>query len=267
MKIPLYAIAAAGIGAAGFLAYQKVEVHQQKLDETQNLERQTIKVEVRNTEKQKQYDPMVAITTDLKAALSEVRAEVEMKELEGSQLTSQVAQLEKSVETKKAELQALRDSLAEVEAAFAAQSVPITGIPDYLKQLEEEKEALIAESEELAAVVEATVAKLDTSNGLLNDYKKREVERSRNLSQNGISSLITAVNSDWGFVVIQPHPGAVITADSNLIVVRGGQHLGRLKISAIEPNRVIADVDYDSLVAGASVRAGDRVVLAKVNTH
>jgi hypothetical protein len=49
------------------------------------------------------------------------------------------------------------------------------------------------------------------------------------------------------------------------MVVRGTRPLARLNISAVEANRVIADIDYDSLVAGARLRAGDRVILAKAN--
>lgn len=267
MKTPLYAVAAVGLGVAGFLAYQKVEVHEQKLSDTIQLEKQTVRVKSTIAANQKKYDPLVKTNAELTESLSVAKAELEMKQNEGNQLAAQVSQIENSVKTKQEELQQLKDRLTEVEAAFAAQNVPVSGILDYLKQLEEEKEALLSESEELAAVVAATEAKLEASKKQLSDYNQREVERARNLSQNAIASTITAVNSDWGFVVITPHPGAVITADSKLIVVRGGKHLGRLKINAVEPNRVIADIDYDSLVAGSRVRAGDRVILAKTNTH
>jgi len=108
---------------------------------------------------------------------------------------------------------------------------------------------------------------LDTSNADLVGLNKRESDRVKSLRQNGLSSIITAVNSSWGFVIIKPHPNAIIDTDSNLIIVRGTQHIGRLNINAVEANRVIADIDLDSLVSGARVRAGDRVILAKAKSH
>jgi len=91
--------------------------------------------------------------------------------------------------------------------------------------------------------------------------------RRKNLTANGVSSLITSVDNDWGFVIVKPHTDALIKQDSQLIVVRGDKHVGRLSINAIEEGRVLANINYGSLVSGMRIRPGDRVILGKVLTR
>lgn len=267
MTTPLYALAIVGIGVASVLSYQKVEMEQAELDKTNDLKDRITTLDSQNAKDQRRFDVMPAKSAALNSELVELRADLETQELELASLEGKVKQLSAKSKNQEAALAEAEDVIAAFEKAFSDVDIPIAGIGDYVNQLKEDEEGLEAELEETLAVAEVAQTKLDGGQKVLNDFKKREADRVRNLSQNSISSLITAVNSDWGFVVIKPHPGAVITSDSQLIVVRAGQSLGRLRINAVEPNRVIADINYDSLAAGARVRAGDRVILAQTLTR
>ena len=267
MTTPLYALAIVGIGAAAVFSYSKIGEHQEELDKTTELKETAVRLGSAIAKAQRQYDGKPAKTAEVKAELDEIKADLEDQELEKTALDDKVKQLTAKSVAQAAQLEDAEEIINKFKEAFEGQNIPVTGIADYVNQLTDEKEGLEADFEEVLAVTETTQAKLDDGKKVLNDYKKREVERSRNLSQNSISSLITAVNADWGFVVIKPHPGAVITTDSQLVVVRGGKSLGRLKINAVEPNRVVADIDFDSLVAGSRVRAGDRVILAQTQSR
>lgn len=263
MTTPLYALAIVGIGVASVLSYQKVEMEQAELDKTNGLKDRISVLDSQNAKDQRRFDVMPAKSEAVKSELVELRADLETQELELSSLEANVKQLTAKSKTQEAALVEAEGIIAKFEEAFKGENIPVSGIADYVSQLKEDEQGLEAELEETVTVAEVAQTKLDSGENVLADFRKREVERARNLSQNSISSLITAVNADWGFVVIKPHPGAVITSDSQLIVVRGGKSLGRLSINAVEPNRVIADINYDSLAAGARVRAGDRVILAQ----
>jgi len=104
---------------------------------------------------------------------------------------------------------------------------------------------------------------------VIEDFKKAQIKRRKNLNANKISSLITAVDNEWGFVVVKPHEGAVIRPESKLVVIRGNKHIGRLNINAIEneAGRVLANIDYSSLVRGMRIRPGDRVILSEPLTQ
>ncbi len=107
------------------------------------------------------------------------------------------------------------------------------------------------------------------NNAVLADFKEAQLKRRKSLNANKVSSLITAVDNEWGFVVVKPHSDAMIKQESKLLVIRGNKHIGRLTINAIEveAGRVLANIDYSSMAPGMRIRPGDRVILSKANTQ
>lgn len=267
MKTPLYAVACAGICAAGIVSYTKISSHQAELDATDKAKDSIIVVENAFDSTQKEYDVAKADDKAALDALNETKADVELTESKKLTLKRTATDLDNQIASQDEKIEEVEKLIVKVKDAFQGQDVELAEIPAYVEKLNTELKDLKKYGEEPALVLAEMEGKLETSNSQLTELNKREVSRISSLRQNSISSLITAVNSNWGFVVIKPHPEAVITEDTQLIIVRGAQHLGRLNISAVEANRVIADVDYDSLVAGSRVRAGDRVILAKANSH
>lgn len=267
MKTPLYAVAVVGIGAAGILSYMQITPHQEELDATNKAKDSIVVVENAFDTTQKEYD--VAKSDDKAAldALNETKAEIELKDSQKLTLKRTASDLDNKIASQEEKIEEVETLIVKIKDAFQGQEVELAEIPAYVEKLNTELKELKKYGEEPAILLAEMEGQLDASQSQLKDLQKRELGRIASLRQNSISSLITAVNSNWGFVVIKPHPEAVITEDSQLIIVRGAQHLGRLNISAVEANRVIADVDYDSLVAGSRVRAGDRVILAKANRH
>ncbi|MEO1855837.1 MAG: hypothetical protein ABGY95_00530 [Rubritalea sp.] len=267
MKTPLFAVACVGIGAAGVFSYTKIAMHQAELDSTNEKKERIVNVEHSYVKMQKNYDLEKDLKKKAEDALNDTRAEIELKESQKLASKRTLKDLDNKVANQQEQIEEVETLIKKVKEAFQGQNVELEEIPAFVEKLNEERKDLQKQSEELAIAVEEVQKKLDANNADLADLNKRESERINSLRQNSLSSLITAVNSNWGFVIIKPHPNALIDADSNLIIVRGAQHIGRLSINAVEANRVIADIDYDSLVAGARVRAGDRVILAKANSR
>lgn len=265
MKTLFYSLFCVGIAAAGVLSYMQIGKHQAALDATTSLQQESIVVEADVAKTQKEYDAEKALLATAEENLANTRASVELKESNKRTLNRKLAGLERERSKQDEKLSQLEEEIVAIEEAFESVNLSAAEAPAYLEELQEEYDSLNGESEELAVALEERQVQLDKSVATLNELTKKDQERYKNLEQNSISSLITAVDPSWGFVVIKPHPEAVLSPDSQLMIVRGSQYIGRADINALEANRAIADIDYDSLSAGMSVQPGDRVVLLTAN--
>lgn len=90
---------------------------------------------------------------------------------------------------------------------------------------------------------------------------EQDVQRHRTATMRpGIEGQVLAVNPSYGFVVLSlgDRQGAVTNAE--MIVVRNGERIGRVRISTVEPSSSIADIISNSLARGVRIQPGDRVV-------
>ncbi len=267
MKVILYIVALVTLVAAGIFVKGNINLHQEQLDLT----------------KQKETDNL-RISKKIKNIEGDLRDAGELKETRIDEKNGRDSDLEVQVQNKKGlvnesasfnnKLTALRAEQAEVdefrkrlEVIVKEANIPIDKIGEYIEQLEDERKQLNKSHGDLLAEVERFTGDVALNKGKIGDFKTAQTKRRKNLKSNGVSSLITSVDNDWGFVVVKPHADASINVDSKLIVVRGHKHVGRLSINAIEDGRVLANIDYSSIVAGMRICAGDRVILSKARTN
>ena len=267
MKVIVYIVALLTLVAAGFFVQQNIELHQKQLDLTTQIEKDNanIKAEIKGI-----VDDLrdaIALKAKRTTEKNDRDGDLEVKEQNRKGLVNQSA----GFDTK---LSSLRDEQAEIEAVqkriqelVEKANVPIDQIGEFIEGLEEEKKQLNKQHGDLLGEVERYTGDVALNNGKIDDFNSAQTKRRKNLKANGVSSLITSVDNDWGFVVVKPHADAGIDVNSKLIVVRGDKHVGRLNINAIEDGRILANIDYSSLVAGMRIRAGDRVILSKVRTN
>ena len=111
----------------------------------------------------------------------------------------------------------------------------------------------------LVASAEQLLAK---NNDELDRLVKRKVDRDARIGRNSMESVITAVNQDWGFLVIGAGSNSGFTPQTSLVVERDGRFIGRVRPSAIEATQTIAEIDFSSLANGVLLQPGDRVILA-----
>ncbi len=113
-------------------------------------------------------------------------------------------------------------------------------------------------SQEEVATKELEVKKVkDQLSGIVEAIEVRK----KSFDRNSLSAVIVAVNNDWGFVVIEGGQNKGLTTESKLLVVRGNQPIGRLKIVSVDTNKTLANVEPKSVNPGMSVMPGDRVIL------
>jgi hypothetical protein len=139
--------------------------------------------------------------------------------------------------------------------------------PDELEgkttEIREDTKKQYAKLDELKTVTEAATNKLSSIRADFDSLVSREVDRSTRISRNSLEAVVTAVNQDWGFLVIGAGSNSGFTPQSSLIIQRNGHYVGRVTPSAIEPTQTIAEIEFTSMANGVRIQPGDRVLLAK----
>ncbi len=178
------------------------------------------------------------------------------------------------VQTQK-EKEALRTKLRENE----------TEIVQLLKRTEEAERAPAAAgtpsiSPDLQAQLEEMKKKLETverEKGLLSDRIKAAQERSTQSEPEkkkrlpaggspGIRGTVLVVNQAYNFVVLNLGGRQGVEPNTEMLVLRGGTFIGKIRISSVEPATAIGDIITSSLVRGVQVQPGDTVIYAGTNS-
>jgi hypothetical protein len=81
----------------------------------------------------------------------------------------------------------------------------------------------------------------------------------------GVRGTVLAVNQAYNFVVLNLGGRQGVEPNSEMLVLRGGTLIGRIRISSVEPATAIGDIITSSLARGVQVQPGDIVIYA--GTH
>jgi hypothetical protein len=255
----------AALGAAYFSQIQSKKFEDQQAKRQDLVKKQT-QVAATNASTEK----------DLKArreALTASRGELELAEAGVTALKSaetslkrDVAAVDASLEAQKVELADLEKAVEEVNKAIAAagggQNVTADTVGDEVVKLQESLKTKTAKVEELKTLVDGAEKKIVSNRAESKRLSDRAVESSVRISRNAMEAVVTAVNQDWGFLVIGAGSNSGFTPQTSLLVQRDGKFIGRVKPTAIEATQTIADIDLDSLAAGVRIQPGDRVLIA-----
>ena len=264
MKAILYVVA---ILAAGGAAYFTLE-HSRKFGDLQKDRLGTIatnkEVSANADVKEKELKDAKAELVASETKLEEVKSKIESLKSNGSQLERDVAELDNTLKGQEEEFAELTKTLEEVNRILKdlGGDVTLDNLPEKIEQIEDDKKARIAKVEELETLVGAAEKLLASNRAELDRLVKRKIERGARIGRNSMEAVITAVNQDWGFLVIGAGSNSGFTPQTTLIVQRDGRLIGRVRPSAIEPTQTIAEIDFKSLATGVRLQPGDRVILA-----
>jgi len=168
----------------------------------------------------------------------------------------------KSQESDVAELTKGRDEVANIIKGLGP-DVTIDNLGAKIEELGADAKTKQTRVEELGTLVGSAEKALATTRSELDRLVKRENERSTRFSRNNTEAVVTAVNQDWGFLVIGAGSNSGFTPQTTLLVQRNGRLVGRVTPSAVEPTQTIAEIDFASIATGVRIQPGDRVILAK----
>jgi len=181
----------------------------------------------------------------------------------GSALTNDVAKSKDDLKSQDVEFAALNKALEEVIATLGdLAGATLDNLPEKIQEIEADKVAKQQKFEELQTLNEGAEKTLASSRAELDRLGKRKIDRGSRIARNSMGAVVTAVNQDWGFLVIGAGSNSGFTPQTTLIVERDGRKIGRVRPSAIEATQTIAEIDLQSLAPGVRVQPGDRVVLA-----
>ena len=76
----------------------------------------------------------------------------------------------------------------------------------------------------------------------------------------GTRGQVLAVNAGWGFCVVSLGDKRGAAANKILIVTRGGQAIGKVRIINVEASQSVADIIPSSFARGMYVQPGDEVI-------
>lgn len=249
----------------GFLAKGNIEKLQSTLDQTKKT---LVRTEgtLRKTEGdlKKTTEDLTAANTKIEGQTTEINGLKKDKD----ELTTQLA-------TAKSDLEKATAQLADAEKKLqeALKNVPGGSIEQLAKEVEQMKndltkaQAELAEKSQLAEALAAQNRQKEESLAA----SQSEVNRYRaNVARNGLTGRVSAVNAGWNFVVLSVGDKQGAATGATMVVTRGGEAIGKLRITAVEPTNSIADIIPGSFRKGMSVQPGDVVVYegsrAKPNT-
>jgi len=107
----------------------------------------------------------------------------------------------------------------------------------------------------------ATLAeKLKAAQDRVTAMEEEKGRRGLRTSVAGIHGTVLAVNQAYNFVVLSLGERQGVVPNSEMLVLRGGALIGKIRISSVEPTTSIGDIITNSLARGVQVQPGDTVI-------
>lgn len=265
MKIAFHILAILVCGVAAYFSL----THQEKFESQQSTRLETIQSNRNVTASADATDAEITTRTEVlnTAVADRDTAEAALASLKstGATLSRELATANTTLEAQQSELAELNNALEEVRKIVSelGDDVTLDNMGDKIQELTDERDNRIARDEELTELVgtaERNLAERRAESGRL---VQRNVARNSRLARNATEAVVTAVNQEWGFVVIGAGTNSGFAPQTPLIVKRDGRMIGRIKPSSIEPTQTIAEIDFDSMSPGVRLQPGDRVMLAQ----
>ncbi|MBT8044302.1 MAG: hypothetical protein KJO79_05065, partial [Verrucomicrobiae bacterium] len=166
-------------------------------------------------------------------------------------------------------VEALKEDHKNKEAEIASANDILKELPDpeelvpKIKRMRNE----LASATSSIATEEASLANLtrQDQDGKARIKKTRQViaDYTSGKSLSNMKTRISSIYRNWGFVILAAGDKQGVVAGSTLDVMRGGEVIGKLKVTAVEAGRSSADIILDSVAQGTTLQSGDTVVPEK----
>lgn len=190
---------------------------------------------------------------------SETEADIAQLQTQEAAQKKANSETEDAIATKKAEVAANKTKLDEI-AEKAAQVGDVRELASKMKIYRGEIEDL---GQSISAA-EARLANLTADNNrveaVINDLRSEGERISRGESAPGLRTRISSIYQNWGFVTLAAGNSAGVVANSTLDVVRDGEVIAKLLVTAVESSTSSANIIPDTLKEETVLMVGDQVV-------
>jgi hypothetical protein len=212
--------------------------------------------------REKELKDREAAVAATNAKFGETQTRIAASEAELTQTQKEKNDLHARVREKEAEIAGLRKRIEEAEEKPAVPiNPPNDSNVDLQAQLEDVKKQLAAAEREKASLSDKVRASQDQPGQSETEKKNRVPARDP-----GIRGTVLAVNRAYNFVVLNLGGRQGVEANTEMLVLRGGSFIGKIRISSVEPATSIGDIITSSLARGVQVQTGDTVIYAGTNS-
>jgi Tfp pilus assembly protein PilV len=200
------------------------------------------------------------------------------REKEFTEATSRATAAEEKANSAEANLTKAQNERAELEAKLQASESQVTDLqkrvadatvggtagaegaaPNDLKsQLDDAKKQLEAAEQEKSVLADKVRTAQDRVARMEEEKKRRE----SGANVPGVHGIVLAVNQAYNFVVLSVGDRQGVVTNSEMLVMREGVLIGKIRISSVEPTTSIGDIISTSLPRGVQVQPGDTVIYA-----
>jgi len=228
-------IAALGCIAIGFLvikpAKEKLEADLASQTDRANKEESLKKDSMASHEKTKgELSTTKTTLQTTKSDLEKTKTELADREKKIEEVQASLASTNKELDDRKADLKKIEEALPP--------GVPIDQVSTKFKEFQDNLVTLDQEKK----VLSEQLSKLSSEKKKLEDYIKNQRD---GVMPTGLTGHILAINRDWNFVVLDIGQNQGVVEKVPMMVHRGGNLIGKVMITSVEPSIAIADVMPD----------------------
>lgn len=269
MKVALYAVSLIAILIGAYFSSSLKSKFEAQIEERKTFETRNKQVSANADKEEKEVEEQRESLRAAQAEQAEIAASIESLQADVSTLQREEGQLDPVIARQQEDIKKARETLAEAQQVLRGLDVDGAVNPDNVgeavKKLEDEKKELLTDISDLEAQLEGARNAVAASREEVSRQQKGEVERVRKSRRNALSARITAVDQNWGFVVVGAGRNSGFTQRDRMIVERDGRRIAEVTPSTIEANQLIAEIDLDTIAPGVALQPGDRVILKKAN--
>ena len=251
----------------GFLNSQKVKVLRANAANAQDV-RDAAK---RRQAQEKQNAPSgVTPGTEQQSKLSEAENRASKAEAELAQAQKEKTDLQAKLDANQQEIASLQKrieeagknanpSIAGSPPAESAQTADLQSqLDDLRRQLDSAEKEKTFLAQKIQDAQEHGSQPKETKKRRENTVAHREITSGRT----GVRGTVLAYNQAYNFVVLNLGARNGVETNSEMLVLRDGTLVGKIRISSVEPATAIGDIITNSVARGVQVQPGDSVIYA-----
>ena len=262
MKSILYILSILLMGAAAFFAYDSKVKLDNEISTYNQRHAENTNVSAAITKNQGDLDDLdlaVKAAKDKNSVLTETKSN-EVAKAGGLRASIEKLNTIKDMEAKLAEF---AEAQKEVEKLLEG-NVAFRDIEGEIAKIEGERRAQQKKLDELLLLEEKLQKAVAANREEMTRLVTRLDEIHQKMSRNSAQGMVTAVDPVWGFVIVNlGENNSNITPQSDLLISRNGLLVGTVKVSSLEPNQSICDLDLRTLKRGRRIQPGDSVIIAE----
>jgi predicted RNase H-like nuclease (RuvC/YqgF family) len=204
-------------------------------------------------------------TQEEQGKVAEAENRAAKAEAELAQTQKERADLEAKLDENQKEIASLKMRGQDAEKnpnASTADSPATAPATDLQSQLDDLRNQLDSAEKEKAFLSEKLQDMQERADQPKQEKKRRGAVRETGPRRTGLRGTVLAVNQAYNFVVLNLGTRHGVESNAEMLVLREGALIGKIRISSVEPATAIGDIITNSLARGAQMQPGDNVIYA-----